>query len=77
MIVDDEALIRRLVSDFLRNSGYEPVEAVNGLDAIEKFKSEQNISLVSFIAFSFFIIFYNFISNFIFRRVCLFRRDKR
>lgn len=46
LIADDEALIRRLVSDFLRSSGYEPVEAVNGLDAIEKFKSEQNISLV-------------------------------
>lgn len=46
LVADDEALIRRLVSDFLRNSGYEPVEAVNGLDAIEKFKTEQNISLV-------------------------------
>ena len=46
LVADDEALIRRLVCDFLRNSGYEPVEAVNGLDAIEKFRSEKNISLV-------------------------------
>ena len=46
LIADDEALIRRLVSDFLRNSGYEPIEAINGLDAIEKFNTYQNISLV-------------------------------
>ena len=46
LIADDEALIRRLVSDFLRNSGYEPIEAINGLDAIEKFNTYQKISLV-------------------------------
>ena len=46
LVADDEALIRRLVSDFLRNSGYEPVEAVNGLDAIDKFKADQEICLV-------------------------------
>ncbi len=46
LVADDEALIRRLVSDFLRNSGYEPIEAVNGLDAIEKFKAEQDICLI-------------------------------
>ncbi len=46
LVADDEALIRRLVGDFLRKSGYEPVEAINGLDAIEKFKTEQNISLI-------------------------------
>ncbi len=46
LVADDEALIRRLVSDFLRNAGYEPIEAVNGRDAIDKFNSEKNISLV-------------------------------
>ena len=46
LIADDEALIRRLVCDFLKNSGYETVEAVDGLDAIEKFKANSDISLV-------------------------------
>ncbi len=46
LVADDEALIRRLVSDFLKNSGYEPIEAVNGIDAIDKFRSEKDISLV-------------------------------
>ena len=46
LVADDEALIRRLVSDFLRNAGYEPVEAINGKDAIEKFRTENDISLV-------------------------------
>lgn len=46
LIADDEALIRRLVRDFLNKSGYETVEAVNGLDAIEKFHAEKNIDLV-------------------------------
>lgn len=46
LIADDESLIRRLVCDFLKNSGYETIEAVDGLDAIEKFKSNADISLV-------------------------------
>ena len=46
LIADDEALIRRLVCDFLKNSGYETVEAVDGLDTIEKFKANSDISLV-------------------------------
>lgn len=46
LIADDEALIRRLVCDFLKNSGYETVEAIDGLDAIEKFKANSDISLV-------------------------------
>ncbi len=46
LIADDEALIRRLVRDFLNKSGYETVEAVNGLDAIEKFNSNKDIDLV-------------------------------
>ncbi len=46
LIADDEALIRRLVCDFLKNAGYETVEAVDGKDAIEKFYSVGSISLV-------------------------------
>lgn len=46
LVADDEALIRRLVCDFLKNSGYETVEAVDGRDAIEKFAADKNISLV-------------------------------
>lgn len=46
LIADDEALIRRLVRDFLNKAGYETVEAVNGLDAIEKYHSTKDIDLV-------------------------------
>ncbi len=46
LVADDEALIRRLVCDFLHKSGYETVEAVNGAEAIEIFKNNKDISLV-------------------------------
>ena len=46
LVADDEALIRRLVCDFLHKSGYETIEAVNGLDAILKFRAEKDIDLV-------------------------------
>lgn len=46
LIADDEARIRRLVCDFLKNAGYETIEAVDGKDAIEKFYSVGSISLV-------------------------------
>ncbi len=46
LVADDEARIRRLVCDFLKNSGYETVEAVDGLDAIEKFSSSDTFDLV-------------------------------
>lgn len=46
LVADDEARIRRLVCDFLKNSGYETVEAVDGRDAIEKFFACGDISLV-------------------------------
>ena len=40
LVADDEAAIRRLVCDFLRNAGFTPVEAVDGNDAFEKFTTE-------------------------------------
>ena len=46
LVADDEALIRRLVCDFLKNSGYETIEAVDGKDAIEKFFSVGSFDLV-------------------------------
>ena len=46
LVADDEARIRRLVCDFLKNSGYETVEAVDGKDAIEKFFACGDICLV-------------------------------
>lgn len=46
LVADDEALIRRLVCDFLHKSGYETIEAINGVDAIAKFKSDKDIALV-------------------------------
>ena len=46
LVADDEARIRRLVCDFLKNAGYETVEAVDGKDTIEKFFSSGSIDLV-------------------------------
>ncbi|MGN0573615.1 MAG: response regulator transcription factor [Acutalibacteraceae bacterium] len=46
LIADDEARIRRLVCDFLKNAGYETVEAADGMEAIEKFFSVGSIDLV-------------------------------
>ncbi len=46
LVADDEALIRRLVCDFLKKAGYETVEAVDGLDAISKFSVHKDIALV-------------------------------
>lgn len=38
LIVDDEALIRRILSKTLKREGYSVTEAVDGLDALEKMK---------------------------------------
>lgn len=46
LVADDEARIRRLVCDFLKNAGYETLEAFDGRDAIEKFFSSDSIDLV-------------------------------
>jgi CheY-like chemotaxis protein len=39
LIVDDEAPIRQLLSEYLGELGYETVEAFNGLDALRKLKT--------------------------------------
>jgi DNA-binding response OmpR family regulator len=39
-MVDDERNIRKLVANYLKNENYSVVEAVDGEDALEKFRSE-------------------------------------
>ena len=46
LIVDDEQRIRRLVSDFLKNAGYECIEAEDGKKAVDLFGFDKGISLV-------------------------------
>ena len=38
IIADDEALIRKLVSDFLKAEGFEPIEVENGEQALEMYE---------------------------------------
>lgn len=45
LIADDESKIRRLVCDFLRRSGHEPVEASTGREALNLFNSDEKIDL--------------------------------
>lgn len=46
LIADDEARMRKLVSDFLKKEGYEIVEAENGIIALEVFSEDPGINLV-------------------------------
>lgn len=46
LIADDEARMRKLVSDFLKREGYSVMEAEDGKRALELFYSEQNFDLV-------------------------------
>ena len=47
IVADDEALIRKLVSDFLKKSGYEVIEAENGDETFELFKkNRESIDLI-------------------------------
>lgn len=45
LAVDDSASIRQMVSFTLKSAGYDVVEAVDGLDGLEKAKTK-NVSLV-------------------------------
>ena len=45
LIADDESKIRRLVCDFLRRAGHEPVEARTGREALDIFNSDAKIDL--------------------------------
>ena len=40
LIVDDEVRMRRVIADYLRIKGYETAEAADGVEALEKFSTE-------------------------------------
>ena len=46
LVADDEELIRRLVSDFLVQEGYEPLLAVDGDEALSLFESNPDTALM-------------------------------
>ena len=46
LVVDDEALMRKLVKDFLVKKDYEVIEAENGEVALDKFYEDSSISLI-------------------------------
>ena len=46
LVVDDEALMRKLVKDFLVKKGYEVIEAEDGEQALDVFYSDKTISLI-------------------------------
>ena len=45
LVVDDSASIRQMVAFTVKNSGYEVVEAVDGMDGLEKARS-RNFNLI-------------------------------
>lgn len=47
LVADDEQLILRLISDFLKRNGHEVIEAGNGDDAYSLFMSEKGIELAA------------------------------
>ena len=46
LVVDDEQLIRKLVTDFLKKEGYSTIEAEDGRKAMELFSDEEDIDLI-------------------------------
>jgi two-component system, OmpR family, response regulator ResD len=46
LIVDDEPLIRKLVTDLMKKEGYLSVEAEDGKQALEIFEEQEDISLI-------------------------------
>ena len=46
LVVDDESRIRKLIKDYLRRSGYEVLEAVDGEEALSIFYKTKDISLI-------------------------------
>jgi len=46
LVVDDEARMRKLISDFLKKEGYTVIEAEDGKKALDIFYGEINIDLI-------------------------------
>lgn len=46
LVVDDESRMRKLVRDFLEREGFQVLEAGDGLEAMEVFYGDKDISLL-------------------------------
>ncbi len=46
LIVDDESRMRKLIRDFLEREGYRVLEATDGVEALERFYEDKDISLI-------------------------------
>ena len=46
LVVDDEARMRKLVSDFLTRDGFEVVEAADGQEGLDTFRAQPDIDLI-------------------------------
>lgn len=46
LVVDDESRMRKLVRDFLERKGYQVLEAADGIEAMEHFYEDKDISLI-------------------------------
>ncbi len=46
LIVDDESRMRKLIRDFLEREGYRVLEAADGIEAMERFYENKDISLI-------------------------------
>ena len=46
LVVDDESRMRKLVKDFLVKKEYEVLEAGDGMEALDIFFAQQDISLI-------------------------------
>lgn len=46
LIADDEARLRKLVSDYLKKDGYTPIEASDGLQALDLFYENPDVRLI-------------------------------
>lgn len=46
LVVDDESRMRKLIRDFLEREGYQILEAADGVEAMDKFYTDKDISLI-------------------------------
>jgi DNA-binding response OmpR family regulator len=46
LVADDEKRIRKIIGDYLKNDGYEVIEAEDGIEALNKFYTVKDINLI-------------------------------